>query len=70
MKNLKKGQKVKWKWGKGTAYGKVSLIKKSKLTISSKDSKITRNGSKENPAVKIKQDDGTTVIKKSSELKV
>lgn len=66
----KKNQTVKWKWGQGIAEGKVqqSFTREVSRTISG--SKITRKGSKENPAYLIKQEDGSTVLKLESELEL
>ncbi len=67
---IKKGDTAAWKWGNGEAKGTVSEVRKEKTTITSKKQTITRNGDKNNPAVKIKQDDGTVVLKSASEVTV
>ena len=68
MASLRKGSTVSWKWGKSKADGKVEKTSASKTEIKSKGSKVTKNGTKDNKAVTIKQKDGTKVIKKESEL--
>ena len=65
---IRKGSKVSWKWGSSTAEGKVAEVHQDKVSRTSKGEKITRDGSKDDPAYVIKQDDGTTVLKLRSEL--
>ena len=68
-KTYSKNDKVKWEWGSGTASGTVETVSFTTTHIQSKGSKITRNGTEDDPAVIIKQDDGTKVLKLASELK-
>ena len=65
---IRKGSTVSWKWGSSTAEGKVAEVHKEKVSRTTKGEKITRDGSKDDPAYVIKQDDGTTVLKLRSEL--
>jgi hypothetical protein len=65
---MRKGTKVTWNWGKGEGSGKVKEIFKEKVTRTIKGSEITRNGTPEDPALLIVQDDGDEVIKLESEL--
>ena len=65
---IRKGSTVSWKWGSSTAGGKVAEVHHDKVTRTSKGEKITRNGSKDDPAYVIEQEDGTTVLKLRSEL--
>jgi len=65
---IRKGTKVKWKWGKGTAQGKVTETFKESITKTIKGNKLTRNGSKGNKALLIKQEDGDKVLKLESEV--
>jgi len=65
---IRKGTKVKWKWGKGTAEGKVTNTYTSKVTKTIKGSKVTRDGSSDDRALYIKQDDGDKVLKLASEV--
>lgn len=65
---FKKGEKVAWKWGQGTADGKVEKIYTEKISCEISGSTITRNASKEEPAYLIVQDDGQKVLKSQSEI--
>ena len=66
--SIREGSQVSWSWGSSTATGKVTEIHREKVTRSSKGSDITRNGSDDDPAYVIEQDDGTTVLKLRSEV--
>ena len=66
--SIREGTAVSWKWGSSVATGKVTEIHRSKVTRSSQGSEITRNGSEDDPAYVIEQEDGTTVLKLSSEV--
>ncbi len=65
---IRVGSKVKWKWGNGVASGKVSATYTKKITKTIKGSEITRNGTKEDKALYIEQDDGDHVLKLESEV--
>ncbi|WP_179008518.1 DUF2945 domain-containing protein [Winogradskyella forsetii] len=65
---IKKGTKVKWKWGNGTAEGKVMETYSEKVTKTIKGSEITRNGEEGNKALYIEQEDGDYVLKIESEV--
>jgi len=62
------GAKVSWKWGSGTAEGKVEERFERRVQRTIKGAKVVKNGSKDNPAVLIRQDDGGKVLKLESEL--
>ncbi|MCW2819969.1 MAG: hypothetical protein JWR42_2756 [Marmoricola sp.] len=66
--SIRKGTEVSWKWGQNTASGKVTEIHRDKVTRTIKGSEITRNGSDDDPAYEIEQEDGTRVLKLGSEL--
>lgn len=68
QKQIRTGSNVSWNWGKGTAEGKVQEIHREKITKEIKGSEITRNGTPDNPAYLIEQEDGTKVLKLRSEL--
>ena len=68
MANYSKGDKVSWEWGNGRGEGKVTETFTKKVTRTLKGSEITRNGSDDDPALLIKQDDGDEVLKLSSEV--
>lgn len=64
----RKGAKVSWKWGQGIAHGKVLEVFDRRVSRTIKGKRIVRNGTPENPAVLIEQDDGDRVLKRASEL--
>ncbi len=66
--SIRKGSTVTWKWGQGTAEGTVTAVHHDKITRTIKGSEITRNGSEDDPAYEIEQDDGTKVLKLRSEV--
>jgi hypothetical protein len=66
---IRKGTRVSWEWGNGTAEGKVESTHTDEVSRTIKGSKTTRKGSSDDPALVIKQDDGTTVLKLRSEVK-
>ncbi|MBN8827846.1 MAG: DUF2945 domain-containing protein [Sphingobacteriia bacterium] len=68
MSKYRKGSKVSWKWGKGTAEGKIKEIYTDSIKKSLKGHQITRNGSKDNPAYLIEQENGSQIVKLHSEL--
>lgn len=65
---IRKGTKVKWSWGSGTAEGKVTSTYTKKVTKTIKGSEVTRNGSDEDKALYIEQEDGDKVLKLESEV--
>ncbi|WP_447556472.1 DUF2945 domain-containing protein [Vreelandella sp. EE22] len=67
--HFRQRQRVKWKWGSHWAEGKITRKYIQKVTRRLKGSDITRNGTEEEPAYLIKQDDGDRVLKLHSELR-
>lgn len=65
---IREGSVVTWKWGKGVATGKVREKFDRPVTITSKGAKVTRNGSAENMALFIVQENGTELLKLESEI--
>lgn len=65
---IRKGTKVKWKWGNGIAQGKVIETYHQEVTKTISGNKVTRKGSKSNKALYIEQEDGTNVLKSASEV--
>lgn len=65
---FRKGQHVEWKWGNGSAKGKVEDHFTEKVSRKIDGSEITRNASDDNPAYLIAQEDGGKVLKSESEL--
>ena len=65
---IQKGDKVKWKWGNGTAEGKVTETFQEKTTRTIDGNEVTRNGSSDDKALMIEQEDGDRVLKLESEV--
>lgn len=65
---IKEGTQVTWKWGKGVATGKVREIFDRPVTITTKGAKVTRNGTPQNKALFIVQENGTELLKLESEV--
>ena len=65
---IKTGTKVKWKWGNGTAKGKVIDTYTEKVTKTIKGNQVTRKGESGNKALYIEQEDGDKVLKSESEV--
>lgn len=65
---IQEGTTVRWSWGNGSATGTVKEIHREKVTRTSKGESISRNGSDDDPAYVIEQEDGTTVLKLRSEV--
>lgn len=63
------GDKVEWDWGDGTATGTVQKTYTQKITRKIKGTEVTRDGSGDDPALFIEQDDGDEVLKLSSEVR-
>lgn len=69
MAQYDKGDKVEWDWGNGTGEGTVQKTYTRKITRSIKGTDVTRDGSDDDPALFIKQEDGDEVLKLSSEVR-
>ncbi len=63
-----KGADVSWKWGQGTALGKVTDSFTSRVTRQIEGKEITRDADDENPAYMVEQEDGSRALKSHSEL--
>lgn len=63
------GDKVEWDWGNGTGEGVVEKTYTQKITRTLKGTEVTRNGSDDDPALYIEQEDGDGVLKLSSEVR-
>ena len=68
MSNFTEGSKVSWSWGNGRGEGKVQSVFHENTTRTIEGTEVTRNGSKEDPALYIKQEDGGSVLKLASEV--
>ena len=69
MAQYDKGGKVEWDWGNGTGEGTVQKTYTRKITRSIKGTDVTRDGSDDDPALFIKQEDCDEVLKLSSEVR-
>lgn len=65
---IKEGSEVKWKWGNGTAKGKVLSTYTKEVTRKIKGSEIIRKGGEGDKALFIEQEDGSKVLKLESEV--
>ena len=61
-------QYVQWDWGNGKGKGQIEERFEREVTRTLQGSEITRDGSEDNPAYLIKQEDGDQVLKLGSEL--
>jgi len=68
MATVKKGDDVTWKYGKGEGVGKVVEVHQDDVNKTIKGKSIKRKGSKEEPALVIRQQDGQEVLKSASEV--
>lgn len=66
---MRKGTKVTWKYGPGTATGKIEETHKTSVKRQLQGAEITRHGTPGNPAYLIVQADGARVLKLQSEVK-
>jgi len=65
---IRQGTNVKWKWGQGEAEGKVSETFTESVSRTINGNEVTRNGSEDDKALLIKQEDGGKVLKLESEV--
>lgn len=65
---IRNGTEVLWEWGDGEATGTVTAIHESSVTRTIKGTQVTRNGTADDPAYEIEQDDGSRVLKLRSEV--
>ncbi len=65
---LRKGASVRWNWGQGTATGKIAERFERRVTRTIAGKRIACNGTSDNPAYLIEQEDGARVLKRGSEL--
>ncbi|SEN31105.1 Protein of unknown function [Palleronia salina] len=68
-KHYDEGDTVEWDWGNGTAQGKVAQKYTQKRTLKIDGSEVTRDADDDDPAYRIEQEDGGTVLKSHSELR-
>jgi hypothetical protein len=65
---IREGSNVKWKWGEGTATGKVVETYTKTVSKTFKGEEVTRHGEQNNKALLIEQDDGDRVLKLEDEV--
>jgi len=65
---IRTGSEVKWKWGNGTAEGKVIETYSESVTKTIKGNDVVRNGESGNKALYIETTDGEIVLKLESEV--
>lgn len=65
---IRTGTRVTWKWGKGTATGKVKDTFDHDITTTIRGTKVTRKGKPGNRALFIEQENGAEVLKLESEV--
>ncbi|MAP54672.1 DUF2945 domain-containing protein [Altibacter sp.] len=66
---IRKGTKIQWKWGQGTAQGVVKETFTNKVSRTLSGTEVTREGTSGDKALLIEQEDGTEVLKLESEVK-
>jgi hypothetical protein len=62
------GDHVSWKWGSGTADATVDEAFERRVQRTFKGTKVVKNGTKDNPAYVVSQEDGAKALKLHSEL--
>ena len=67
---FRKGHKVRWHWGAGTAHGHVVERFDRRIQRTIEGVKVVRRGTSENPAYLVQTEDGKTALKRGSELQV
>ena len=67
--SFRTNQYVEWEWGNGSAFGQIEERFEREVKRTLKGNEVTRDGSEDNPAYLIKQEDGDKVLKLGSELK-
>lgn len=65
---MKKGDNVRWKWGRGYAHGKVEQTFNRSVAFNIKGTEVKRKGSDENKALLIHLHNGKTALKLESEV--
>lgn len=64
-----KGKTVSWKYGEGIATGTIVRTYNRPISLKLQGSEIKRNGSDDNPALLIEQENGSRVLKLQSEVR-
>jgi hypothetical protein len=66
---IRTGTAVSWTWGAHTATGTVVEVHRERVTRTLQGAEITRNGTDDDPAYLIEQEDGARVLKLRSEVR-
>ena len=66
--SIRTGTTVTWRWGAGTAEGRVTAIHPRPVIRRIKGVRVKRLGTPDDPAYEIEQADGTQVLKLRSEV--
>ncbi|MDG6078906.1 DUF2945 domain-containing protein [Erythrobacter litoralis] len=61
-------QYVEWEWGNGKGKGQIKERFEKEVTRKLQGSEVTKDGTEDNPAYLIEQEDGDEVLKRGSEL--
>ena len=62
------GSKVHWNWGSGRAEGEIKERFDRRVQRTIKGTRVVKNGTPDNPAYLIEQENGAKVLKRGSEL--
>lgn len=65
---IREGTEVEWKWGSGTAVGKVMKTSTDTVKKTIQGTVVTKHGEIGNKALLIKQEDGSEVLKLETEV--
>ena len=65
---IRVGTTVTWSWGSSHAQGTVTEVHHERVSRTTKGEEVTRNGTDDDPAYVIEQDDSTVVLKLRSEV--
>ena len=66
---FKEGDEVRWACSDGHGLGVVQSVFDEKTTPKIKGTEVMRNGTKDDPAIYFKQEDGDAVVKLASKIK-
>ncbi|MCT2558506.1 DUF2945 domain-containing protein [Tsuneonella sp. YG55] len=66
--SFRTGQKVRWNWAGGTGQGTIAERFERRVERTIDGTEVVRNGSADDPAYLIEQEDGDRVLKLGSEL--
>ncbi len=66
--SFRTGQPVSWKWGAHVAHGQIADRFERRVQRTIKGERIVRNGTGDDPAYLVEQEDGDRALKLGSEL--